>query len=33
MTRDYIALYSEIWNHTAVNPILNPIPERRRPAA
>jgi glycosyltransferase involved in cell wall biosynthesis len=33
MTRDYIALYSEIWRHTAVNPILNPIPERRRPAA
>jgi glycosyltransferase involved in cell wall biosynthesis len=33
MTRDYMALYSEIWRHSAVNPILNPIAERRRPAA
>ena len=33
MTRDYIALYSEILRHSAVNPILNPIPERRPAAA
>lgn len=33
MARDYIALYSEILSHSAVNPILNPIPERRPAAA
>jgi Glycosyl transferases group 1 len=29
MTRDYIALSSEILRHSAVSPILNPIPESR----
>jgi len=33
MTRDYIALYSEILRHSAVSPILNPIPESRPVAA